>query len=86
VRRDLVSLMVGVFRNSIRSIADVYHNRLRILYIFITKSAGRGILAFVRYNSFMAGSIVGDVTGFERSRRYTSALSLNVVYLFYLPW
>ncbi len=85
MRRDLFSLFRGVFSSAILGLNDIYNNRVRTCYMFISRTNLRGLLAFLRYNSFVGGTTASDVTGFERVQRQFGGFLLNVIYIFYLP-
>lgn len=86
LRRDLLSLIKIIFKNGLCGFSEIFYNRIRLYYIFINKNSLRGFLAFLKYNSFTYGSIIGDITGFERVRHKNQLLLLNSVIIIYLPW
>jgi hypothetical protein len=56
------------------------------LYIVLNKKYVRSLLVIIRYSNLFYGSILNDVSGFER-KNYTNQFSFinTVVYMFFLP-
>ncbi len=85
MRRDLIGIIRSFLGSSLLKVTDNYCSRQRFIYVFISKSRLRSFLALLRYNTFFFSVTPCDLSGFER-RRWLGSNSLNVIYVFYLPW